>query len=175
MIEAVYSGGSGDEPQRPTSGSYYRNTLLSGMKHAHFRLVKPERGHVLRNIGLIIRDDLDLVPATAHEATVRLLSLRRAIRAVYHFYHHLDPIAMKIIAPWGALVKLQCLEAQVTEVIFTLHALEMLDAPSTNRVQLQLAVWSMYPIMYASYDDVVRQLAALLVKVAEAEKEEVTQ
>jgi hypothetical protein len=145
-------------------------SLAERMSSQYWCIARRER--VLCNIGTILRDELVILPVQCSEAVKHLLSLRGAAQEARNFYSSLAPQDMKAIAPWGILVKLQCLEEQATEIILLLGALESIShEPSYNRVQLQLSIRHTYPLMFATFDEATAQLAALVTKAREHQRE----
>lgn len=144
-----------------------RAALIERMSGQYLRF--DYRKKKLRNIGTILRDDLILLPTQCQAAREHLLSLRNACQEVHRFYNTLPPLAMKIVAPWGTLTMLQCLEEIVTELILLLCAFELCPDPSYARVQIQLEIRKLYPCMFATFDAITGQLKALMTKAGEQE------
>ncbi|GHO88236.1 hypothetical protein [Dictyobacter formicarum] len=144
--------------------------LIMRMDGMYWRMARRERK--LRNIGEVLCQDLAILPMQCQEAMKHLLALRQAAQAAYSFYSQLDPQAMKVIAPWGTLTKLAYLDDQITELLLLLDALTPIcSEPSYARVQLQLMVRHLYPLMFATFDELAGQLSALVEKAQESQAE----
>jgi len=156
----------------PTVGT---DRLRERMNGQYWRIARRRR--LLHFIGRIFRDDLTINPLQYEVAVSHLVKLRRAVEGAHQFYSTLDPESTKLVQPWGTLAKLADFEAQVTELLLYIIALQQASAQEQVfvRVQLHLVVRRLFPVLLVSFDDLTSQLKALPGKAAQEAVKQVLQ
>jgi hypothetical protein len=158
MIDRLQGPALAPRPRRMWS-------LRERMNGQYWRLARRRRA--LRFLCGIFREGKTISPFQYEMTITDLTSLRRAVEHAHHFYSTLDPQSMKLIQPSCAITKLADFEAQVTELL--LYIVAMQEAADQDqvliRVQLHLIIWQLFPALLNSFEDLVSQLEALPLKV----------
>jgi hypothetical protein len=131
------------------------------MNGHYWRIARRRR--ILRFIGRIFQEDLTIYPLQYEMTVTDLTRLRRAVEHVHHFYSTLDAEAMKRLQPWAVITKLADSEAQVTELLLYIVAMQEAGAQGQIliRIQIHLVIRHLFPLLLISFEDLVSQLGAL--------------
>ena len=143
------------------TGQCRRLSLRERMNGQYWRIAR--RHHLLYFISGIFREDLTIYPLQYEVSITHLVKLRRAVESTHQFYSTLDPQGTRLVRPWGVLAKLQDFEAQVSELLLYIVAMQEASAQEQVlvRIQLHLVIRHLFPTLLISFDDLVSQLSAL--------------
>ena len=149
-----------------------RWSLRERMSGQYWRIARRRR--LLCKILGIFREDLTIYPLQYEVAVSHLVALRRSVEGAHQFYSTLDPESMKLVQPWGTVTKLADFEAQVTELLLYIIAMQQATAQEQVfvRVRLHLVIRQLFPVLLVSFDDLVSQLGVLPGKAQAAAEEE---
>jgi hypothetical protein len=144
-------------------------SLQERMGGQYWRIARRHR--LLCFISRIFRDDLTIYPLQYEVAVAHLVKLRRAAEQAQKFYRTLDPESMKLVQPWGTIAKLADFEAQVTELLLYVVAMQEASAQKQilARVHLHLMIRYLFPVLLTSFEDLASQLKALPGKTQQEE------
>jgi hypothetical protein len=150
------------------SGPRRRWSLRERMNGQYWRIAR--RRHALRFVCGIFREGKTISPFQYEMAVTDLTRLRRAVEHAHHFYSTLDEDGMKRVQPSCVITKLADFEAQVTEVLLYIVAMQETadQAQVFIRVQLHLVIRHLFPVLLNSFEDLASQLEALPGKVEAA-------